>query len=79
MATYSDHDQRALDEASGQDLDRRASSLTTPKLLATLRSFERLIDAAERVVIAYSGMGSAIEALREALPADSAVKKELSP
>lgn len=49
-------------EASGHDLYRSL------ELLATLRSFERLIDAAENVVIAY-GMGWDMDGVIAALAA----------
>lgn len=62
MATYPDYDQAArMREVS----DRRL------ELLASLRSFERLIDAAEHVVIIHAlgeNMDAVIAALRAALP-----------
>ena len=77
MATYSDYDQHKLDEASGHEMDeafeigRRMAMKDNDRqreLLASLRSFERLIDAAERVVAAHGGLSAAIVVLADAIP-----------
>lgn len=77
MTTYSNHEQRLLDQKSGAELDRRAARLTLNDVVAIVKPHNDKIIAEHKLDLAWQRIQGKLDALRNRNDFDAGEKSGL--